>query len=291
MSFVKVLPTLAILCLSVSLAPAQAPLPGSTQTLLATLARLETMTSVDFSKLLSQAESGQREAQYLVALTYQEGRLTAKDVDTAASWMLKSAELGYPPAQVGIGALYIAGVKYGPVPQRDVAERWLRFAAVNGDADAQFWLGIAYQRDWFGAFDNQEALKWIRRAAAQGLPDAQFRLGQMYEDGEGVPQSNLSAATWYRRAADHLPLVAGVWEAETQLASMYRDSRLPKDDIQAYMWLAIVGSTVDPPDYSDMRRVARHMTKTQVAQGQRMAENWLKRHPGPADVAHSRTPR
>jgi len=291
MALLKVLPTFAILYLFVSVSPAQVPLPISSQAQLATVARLEGMTLDDFTKLVSQAQSGQREAEYLVALAYEEGRLVARDVAAAASWMLKSAEQEYVPAQAGMGELYIAGVKDdGPIPHRGDAEKWFRLAAAQGDADAQFWLGAAYQRAWFGAFDDQEALKWLRKAAAQGLPNAQFRLGQMYEDGEGVPQSDSSAANWYRKAADHVPKeVGGVWEAEVQLAYMYRDGRLPRDDVQAYMWFAIVGSSLDPPVDSDMKRVARHMTKAQIAQAQRMAEDWIKRHTLPADVTSSRT--
>ena len=194
--------------------------------------------------------------------------------------MLKSAEQEYAPANAGMGNLYIAGVRdNGQIPHCGDAEKF-RLAAAQGNADAQFWLGTAYQRGWFGAFDDQEALKWIREAAAQGLPNAQFSLGQMYEDGEGVRESDSLAASWYRKAADHSPAyLGGVWEAEVQLAYMYRDGRL-KDKVQAYMWFAIVGSSVDPPtDGSDMKKFARHMTKAQIVQAQRLAEDWIKRHP------------
>lgn len=135
----KVLPAFAIFYLFVSVAPAQAPLPTSTQAQLATDARLEGMTLDDFTKLVSQAQAGQREAQYLVALVYEEGRLVTRDDALAASWMRKSAEQQYVPAQAGMGERCIAGVKDdGPIPHRVEAEKWLRLAAAQGDADAQF---------------------------------------------------------------------------------------------------------------------------------------------------------
>jgi hypothetical protein len=112
----------------------------------------------------------------------------------------------------------------------------------------------------------------------------------MYEEGEGVPENHFLAATWYRKAADHVPeYLGGVWEAETQLAYMYRDGRLPKDNVQAYMWFAIVGLSVDPPTDDDVKRVAQHMTKAQIVQAQCMAEDWIKRHPRqlPSKVATS----
>jgi len=62
------------------------------------------------------------------------------------------------------------------------------------------------------------------------------------------------------------------------LANLYRHGRLPKDDIEAYMWFAIVGSSVVPVDDYDMKWVARHMTKAQITQAQRMVADWIKRH-------------
>jgi TPR repeat protein len=143
---------------------------------------------------------------------------------------------------------------------------WLRLAAHEDDADAQLWLGTGYQRGWFGTTDYREALKWLRKAAAQGLP------------------------TWYRKAADHVPeYLGGVWEAETQLAYLYRDGRLPDDKVQAYMWFAIIGFSVAPPTDDDMKRIAQHMPGAQIVKAQRMAEDWIKRHPRqlPSEVATS----
>ena len=74
MALHKVLPAFAVFYLLVSVAPAQAPLPASTQVKLATEARLEGMTLDDFTRIVSQAQAGLREAQYLLALAYEEGR-------------------------------------------------------------------------------------------------------------------------------------------------------------------------------------------------------------------------
>jgi len=214
--------------------------------------------------------------------------------------MLKSAEQGYIPAQRGMAELYLSSITDlgGAIfPDYGDAERWLRLAASQDDADAQCWLGSGYERGWFGSTDYLEALKWLRKAAAQGLPDAQVGLAQMYESGEGVPESVAVAATWYRKAADHFPYVGGlpvggVQEAAITLAYMYRNGRLPEDNVQAYMWFAIVGSSVVPPTDDDMKRVSRHMTKAQIAKAQHMAADWVNRHPRQlpsegGDSAHS----
>jgi TPR repeat protein len=277
-----VLPVSAVLFLLVGAAPAQDRLPASTQARLATMDHLEALTLRDFTNVVSDAQSGHREAQYLMALVYGEGRLVPKDFAVARRWMLRSAEQGYVPAQGAMGEMYLMGIRdNGPIPDYADADRWLRLAATQGDADAQFWLGTGYERGWFGGTDYREALKWLRKAAAQGLPDAQYCLGQMYWEGKGVPESDSLAASWYRKAADHFPdvgRVGGIWEAEVQLANLYRHGRLPKNDIEAYMWFAIVGSSVVPADDSDMKWAAQHMTKAQIAEAQRMAEDWTRRH-------------
>jgi len=274
------LPFVAAAVVFVTPLPARQNLPASTQKRLATFARVEALTPGDFKTLLSQAESRDREAQYLLALIYEEGLLVPKDFAAARSWMLNSAEQGYVPAQEGLGEMYLSNVRHnGPIPDYGDADRWLRLAATRGDADAQFWLGAGYEQGRFGVIDYREALKWLRKAAKQGLPNAQFCLGQMYEDGEGVPESDSLAASWYRKAADHSPpYLGGVWEAEVQLAYMYRDGRLPEDNVQAYLWFAIVGSSVVPPADDDVKRAARHMTKAQIARAQHLAEDWIKRH-------------
>jgi TPR repeat protein len=281
------LPTSAVLLLLVGALLAQDPLPASTQTVLATQAHLEALTHSDLSRLVSEAESGDRKAEYLLALLYQEDRLVPRDLAAARKWMLKSAEQGYVPAQAGMGGMLISGRNDGVIPDYADADRWLRMAATQGDGDAQLWLGVGYERGWFGVTDYCEALKWLRKAAEQGQPTAQFSLGQMYEDGEGVPESDSLAASWYRKAADHSPAyLGGVWEAEVQLSYMYRDGRLPEDNVQAYMWFAVVGGD------DDMKRVARHMTRGQILHAQRMVEDWIKQHTlqRPVDAASSPKP-
>ena len=50
--------------------------------------------------------------------------------------------------------------------------------------------------------DYAEAVKWYRKAADQGDAAAQFNLGVMYATGQGVPQDYAEAVKWYRKAAE-----------------------------------------------------------------------------------------
>ena len=53
--------------------------------------------------------------------------------------------------------------------------------------------------------DYAEAVKWHQLAAEQGDADAQFQLGLKYLDGEGVPQDYARAYGWLNLAAARFP--------------------------------------------------------------------------------------
>ena len=47
-----------------------------------------------------------------------------------------------------------------------------------------------------------EALKWIRKAADQDFAQAQYLLGLQYSIGDGVPKDEVEAVKWIRKAAE-----------------------------------------------------------------------------------------
>ncbi len=53
--------------------------------------------------------------------------------------------------------------------------------------------------------DYAEAVKWYRKAAEQGNAGAQFNLGVMYDNGQGVPQDYVQAHMWYNLSAAGSP--------------------------------------------------------------------------------------
>ena len=60
-------------------------------------------------------------------------------------------------------------------------------AAKQGEAYAQYNLGVMYDVGMGVPENDAEAVKWYRKAADQGLAVAQTNLGLMYENGRGVP--------------------------------------------------------------------------------------------------------
>ncbi len=112
----------------------------------------------------------------------------------------KAAEQGDASAQFKLGVCY---AKAEGVPQ-DLHEavKWYREAADQGYAPAQYNLGVAYDQGNGVAEDLSAAVNWYRKAAEQGLAAAQDNLGLCYVTGEGVPQDFHEAVKWFRKAAE-----------------------------------------------------------------------------------------
>jgi uncharacterized protein len=81
------------------------------------------------------------------------------------------------------------------------ALRLMRPLAEEGNAAAQFDLGVIYQFSRDVPPDYGAAANWYRKAAEQGLAEAQYNLGVMYANGEGVPQDYATAHMWFNLAA------------------------------------------------------------------------------------------
>jgi TPR repeat protein len=74
--------------------------------------------------------------------------------------------------------------------------------ANNGDANAQFCLGLMYEEGEGIPQDYNEAIKWYIKAAEQGNANAQFYLGGMYAGGKGVRKDNKETFKWWTKAAE-----------------------------------------------------------------------------------------
>ena len=82
-----------------------------------------------------------------------------------------------------------------------MALKEFRPLAQEGDADAQFNLGLMYSEGYGVSQDYKEAAQWFRLAAKQGHPDAQLNLGILYAEGAGVPQNYVLAHNLFNLAA------------------------------------------------------------------------------------------
>ena len=263
-------PSLFFILLASSTLTAQQT-PDSTNDRLATILHLPVLMSHDWQVLFSEAESGNPEAQYWLGRIYDAGRLLPKDAEKSLHWYKESAEQNYAPAEYFLCLMH--------TNREEVeSERCMWRAAENGVAEAQFWIGVAYQQNlWFGITDKQEAFKWFKQAAERGHVDAEAALGQCFEDGNGVEQNYVLAAHWYRRAAEHVPNLGGAGQGRNNLGNLYRAGHgVPKDYIQAYMWFSLAGTE------RSLAAVQVEMNAAQILQAQQMAGEWEKQHPDPA---------
>jgi len=73
--------------------------------------------------------------------------------------------------------------------------------ALRGDKNAQFEVGVMYERGIGVDLNQFEAAKWYEKAAMQGHMDAQYNIGIMYASGRGVQQNDQFAMMWLASSA------------------------------------------------------------------------------------------
>jgi len=139
--------------------------------------------------------------------------------------------------------------------------------AEEGNADAQFGMGLLYGNGFGVPMDDALALEWYRLAADQGHAQAQCNLAVMYSNGWGVPQSDEQAFHWYGLAAE-----GGVLQAQLGLAKMYSSTfRGPPNRVLAYQWLAIAADRGEYDAEIKRDELAAEMSADEVAEGSRLA--------------------
>ena len=84
------------------------------------------------------------------------------------------------------------------------ALRGFRPLAEQGDADAQFFLGVMYDNGEGVPKDDAGTAKWYRRAAEQGLAGSRFALALKHVLGMGVPRNHLQAHVRASQAASRM---------------------------------------------------------------------------------------
>ena len=147
------------------------------------------------------------------------------------------------------------------------ALREWRPLADQGEAAAQYNLGLMYDNGEGVREDDAEAAKWYRLAADQGYAAAQNNLGGMYARGEGVPEDYAEGAKWYRLAADQGDAVA-----QYNLGLMYaRGEGVPENYVQAYRWASLAAAAGHQNARKNLQILRGLMTPGQIAEAQRLA--------------------
>jgi TPR repeat protein len=151
-----------------------------------------------------------------------------------------------------------------------IALREWRPLAEQGEALAQYNLGVLYRKGRGVPQDDVQARQWYEKAAAQGQAKAQYNLGTLYFNGEGVPKDYQQSLRWFRLAADQ-----GEALAQTKIAIMYDEGQgVPQDVVQAHKWYNLAATNGDKPAAELRDALAKQMTSAQIAEAQKLARAW-----------------
>jgi len=155
----------------------------------------------DLGGLRSRAEAGDAEAQYQLALRFDQGQGVPQNFAAARPWLLRAAEQGQAAAQNLLGLYHVRRLT-GDRAETDQAQalHWLRQAAQSGVPDYLFNLARALDTPVAGAPDPAAAAALYQRAAEAGHVEAAVSLGVLYQEGIGVAQDYAAARALYERA-------------------------------------------------------------------------------------------
>ena len=207
-------------------------------------------------------------------LLFPDAALQQTDRDSSVARALTAvrerAAAGDPIAQFSLGAF----LYYGST-QTAEGNEWIRKAALQRVAPAEYHLGQVYEFGFGVQQEDRLALEWYRKAADDGSVPARRAIGEFYLKGRGVRADAAEAARWFRRAADGDDL-----RAQYQLGQQYFDGiGVPRDYESAYVWFTLAAGQTPLDDNRkgllELRNIAAaRMTPAAVAAAKRRVAAW-----------------
>ena len=102
------------------------------------------------------AEEEYEEAQFILGLMYEKGIGVGRSDDQAAHWYIKAFNNGYWQIREALGKLALKGNK--------VAFGWVETCAKEGSTEAQFILGLMYEKGIGVGRSDDQAIEWYIKA-------------------------------------------------------------------------------------------------------------------------------
>ncbi len=134
---------------------------------------------------------------------------------------------------------------------------------------ADFYKGLAA----YDSGDFATALREWRPLAEQGDARAQFNLGVMYKNGQGVPQDYKTAVKWYRLAAEQ----GNASAQSNLGTMYGNGTGVIQDNVYAHMWFNIAASSGDKDASENRDIVANRMTPSQIETAQKLARECVRK--------------
>jgi uncharacterized protein len=121
---------------------------------------------------------------------------------------------------------------------------------------------------------HARSMSELRKVAAQGDADAQWQMGVRYHNGEDVPRDDAQAMQWFLRAAEQGHVIAQA----TLGAYYWAGRGVPQDLSKAYFWSSIALAQGDENSKSRLEGLSSQMTRAQVSAARQQAELWIRSH-------------
>ena len=153
---------------------------------------------------------------------------------TSQNQLLTKAQTGDSDAQYQLGLLYERGSTDTPKNYSKAIE-WFRRSAERGNPKGENALGIAYAHGYGVVEDEVVGFNWFYKAALKGYPAAQHNLAGDYRSGRGTPKNESAAFDWSLKSA-----LNGEASSQLMLCAIYQKSTSGElDPTMAYAWCLI----------------------------------------------------
>jgi len=163
-----------------------------------------------------------------------------EEYTNAFKWLKPWAKNGEAEAQYRLGLLYEKGL--GIDLNTRLALKWYRLAAQDGHRAAKRRLKNLRKSAANAGGTESVATQWYLDSAEEGDPEAQYNLAFMHETGWSVPVDDIEAAKWYEKAAKK-----GIQKAQFRLSLMYLvGAGIKQSEIQGEKWLRNAAKTDHP---------------------------------------------
>jgi TPR repeat protein len=118
--------------------------------------------------------------------------------------------------------------------------------------------------------DHAAAVKGLTPIAKAGDAVAQLYIGLVYDRGIGVEQNYAEAARWYQRAADQGVVSA----QNNLGVKYVRGQGVERDPVRGYMWLSIAAHSENVAAKRNLGKLSGSLSQEQISTGESLARQW-----------------
>lgn len=122
-------------------------------------------SSLDIPELIVLSNKGDEEAQFSLALNYQEGVKVKQDYNESLKWYIKSAENGNTSSMINLAYLYSYGI--GVKQDLDESFNWNMKAAKSGDSSGMFNVSRSFEFGLGVKKDIEKADYWLESSGRE----------------------------------------------------------------------------------------------------------------------------